>query len=139
VEPKKEVSCPPHSVQVAIERGKSLKVRSRQSSNIRQVKAQSPDSCRCGLLLDQHASAQSPSPVSSRGAEAGERAGRCCVPENRVSWHCVKQQLSDNPVMPTLNQGDRGQACFFCMNGACCEVVNLDTCQTHAMRCDLGL
>lgn len=62
VEPKKEVSCPPHSVQVAIERGKSLKVRSRQSSNIRHVKAQSPDSCRCGLLLDQHASAQSPSP-----------------------------------------------------------------------------
>ncbi|XP_052582853.1 zinc finger MYND domain-containing protein 11 isoform X5 [Peromyscus californicus insignis] len=60
VEPKKEVSCPPHSVQVAVERGKSLTVRSRQSSNVRQVKAQSPDSCRCGLLLDQHTSAQSP-------------------------------------------------------------------------------
>ncbi|XP_051007427.1 zinc finger MYND domain-containing protein 11 isoform X3 [Acomys russatus] len=70
VEPKKEVSCPPHSVQVAIERGKSLKVRSRQSSNVRHVKAQSPDSCRCGLLLDQHASAQSPSPEPEPETEA---------------------------------------------------------------------
>ncbi|XP_026644210.1 zinc finger MYND domain-containing protein 11 isoform X3 [Chionomys nivalis] len=70
VEPKKEVSCPPHSVQVAIERGKSLKVRSRQSSNVRQVKAQSPDSCRCGLLLDQHTSAQSPSPEPEPETEA---------------------------------------------------------------------
>ncbi|XP_055459869.1 zinc finger MYND domain-containing protein 11 isoform X6 [Meriones unguiculatus] len=70
VEPKKEVSCPPHSVQVAIERGKSLKVRSRQTSNTRQVKAQSPDSCRCGLLLDQHASAQSPSPEPEPETEA---------------------------------------------------------------------
>ncbi|XP_007648188.1 zinc finger MYND domain-containing protein 11 isoform X5 [Cricetulus griseus] len=70
VEPKKEVSCPPHSVQVAMERGKSLKVRSRQSSNVRQVKAQSPDSCRCGLLLDQHTSAQSPSPEPEPETEA---------------------------------------------------------------------
>ncbi|XP_051050718.1 zinc finger MYND domain-containing protein 11 isoform X4 [Phodopus roborovskii] len=70
VEPKKEVSCPPHSVQVAIERGKSLKVRSRQSSNVRQVKAQSPDSCRCGLLLDQHTSAQTPSPEPEPETEA---------------------------------------------------------------------
>ncbi|XP_028715362.1 zinc finger MYND domain-containing protein 11 isoform X2 [Peromyscus leucopus] len=70
VEPKKEVSCPPHSVQVAVERGKSLTVRSRQSSNVRQVKAQSPDSCRCGLLLDQHTSAQSPSPEPEPETEA---------------------------------------------------------------------
>nr|XP_048317220.1 zinc finger MYND domain-containing protein 11 isoform X2 [Myodes glareolus] len=70
VEPKKEVSCPPHSVQVAMERGKSLKVRSRQSSNVRQVKAQSPDSCRCGPLLDQHTSAQSPSPEPEPETEA---------------------------------------------------------------------
>ncbi|XP_012970131.1 zinc finger MYND domain-containing protein 11 isoform X4 [Mesocricetus auratus] len=70
VEPKKEVSCPPHSVQVAIERGKSLKVRSRQSSNVHQVKAQSPDSCRCGLLLDQHTRAQSPSPEPEPETEA---------------------------------------------------------------------
>ncbi|XP_049998261.1 zinc finger MYND domain-containing protein 11 isoform X3 [Alexandromys fortis] len=70
VEPKKEVSCPPHSVQVAIERGQSLKVRSRQSSNVRQVKAQSPDSCRCGLLLDQHTSAQSPFPEPEPETEA---------------------------------------------------------------------
>ncbi|CAO2595198.1 Zinc finger MYND domain-containing protein 11 [Lemmus lemmus] len=69
VEPKKEVSCPPHSVQVAIERGKSLKVRSRQSSNVRQVKAQSPDSCRCGVL-DQHTGAQSPSPEPEPETEA---------------------------------------------------------------------
>ncbi|XP_036043271.1 zinc finger MYND domain-containing protein 11 isoform X5 [Onychomys torridus] len=70
VEPKKEVSCPPHSVQVAVERGKSLTVRSRQSSNVRQVKARSPDSCPCGLLLDQHTSAQSPSPEPEPETEA---------------------------------------------------------------------
>ncbi|XP_029340863.1 zinc finger MYND domain-containing protein 11 isoform X2 [Mus caroli] len=97
VEPKKEVSCPPHSVQVAIERGKSLKVRSRQSSNIRQVKAQSPDSCRCGLLLDQHASAQSPSPEPEPETEAvssSQEIPTMPQPIERVSVSTQTKKLS---------------------------------------------
>ncbi|XP_028625643.1 zinc finger MYND domain-containing protein 11 isoform X5 [Arvicanthis niloticus] len=97
VEPKKEVSCPPHSVQVAIERGKSLKVRSRQSSNIRQVKAQSPDSCRCGLLLDQHTSAQSPSPEPEPETEAvssSQEIPTMPQPIERVSVSTQTKKLS---------------------------------------------
>ncbi|NP_976245.2 zinc finger MYND domain-containing protein 11 isoform X8 [Rattus norvegicus] len=97
VEPKKEVSCPPHSVQVAVERGKSLKVRSRQSSNIRQVKAQSPDSCRCGLLLDQHASAQSPSPEPEPETEAvssSQEIPTMPQPIERVSVSTQTKKLS---------------------------------------------
>ncbi|XP_032740876.1 zinc finger MYND domain-containing protein 11 isoform X3 [Rattus rattus] len=97
VEPKKEVSCPPHSVQVAIERGKSLKVRSRQSSNIRHVKAQSPDSCRCGLLLDQHASAQSPSPEPEPETEAvssSQEIPTMPQPIERVSVSTQTKKLS---------------------------------------------
>ncbi|XP_052012417.1 zinc finger MYND domain-containing protein 11 isoform X5 [Apodemus sylvaticus] len=97
VEPKKEVSCPPHSVQVAVERGKSLKVRSRQSSNTRHVKAQSPDSCRCGLLLDQHASAQSPSPEPEPETEAvssSQEIPTMPQPIERVSVSTQTKKLS---------------------------------------------
>ncbi|XP_029423332.1 zinc finger MYND domain-containing protein 11 isoform X5 [Nannospalax galili] len=70
VEPKKEVSRPPPRVQGAGERGGGLGVRPRQPHALPQVKAQSPDSCRCELLLARHLSSQSPSSEPEPETEA---------------------------------------------------------------------